>query len=307
MVYRIVTRKSRLARCQTELFVRAMRAQDASFEANIIPVDTVVDQTEAPVSTFGGKGSFVKELEDMVLSGFADCAVHSMKDMSVRTIEGLTIGCVLAREDVRDVLVSKDFPNLHALPSGSVVGTSSLRRSSQLMARRPDLRVMPCRGNVDTRLDKLARGDFQALVLAGVGLERLQLETSISEYFSTAWMLPAPAQAVIAVQCRSEDLMLRKALETVHHSPTAELVYWERKVVSLLGGHCLMPLAAHASYQDGMIELGVAIGYASGDLLIRKSCILGGGIIQENVQRVQDLCDELLQDGGAEILEYYTR
>lgn len=307
MVYRVVTRKSRLARKQAELFVAAFKAQNPGIELNIIPVDTAVDQTDLPVESFGGKGSFVKELEDLVLSGFADCAVHSMKDMSVRGVEGLMIGAVMPREDTRDVIISNDFTSLAALPAGAIVGTSSLRRSSQLMVKRPDLRIIPCRGNIDTRLDKLSRGDFHALVLAGVGLERLNLHDSITEYLPTSWMLPAPAQAVIAIQCRSEDLTLRKQLDAVHHHATAELVYWERKVVSLLGGHCQMPLAAHASYQDGVICLGVALGYANGDQLLRKTCILGGGIVQENVQRVQDLCNELLQDGGAEILEYYAR
>ena len=113
------------------------------------------------------------------------------------------------------------------------------------MAKRPDLKVMPCRGNVDTRLKKLNAGDFHALILAGVGLERLDLHDNISEYLAPSWMLPAPAQAVIAIQCRTEDIQLRKVLECVHHQPTAELVYWERKVVSLLGGHCQMPLAVH--------------------------------------------------------------
>ena len=305
MVYRVVTRTSKLALRQAELFLKAMHAVDPTFDAVIMPMASAADKSSAPISTFGGKSSFVKDLDDAVLSGFADCAVHSLKDMSVENVEGLTLAAVMQREDPRDVLISRQVNSLQALPSGALIGTSSLRRAAQLSVKRPDLKVLPCRGNIQTRLAKLDRGDFDALILAGAGFERLGLQEDITEYLSPDWMLPAPAQAVIALHCRVEDVALRKRLMQVHDLQTADLVYWERKVVSLLGGHCQMPLAVHASLVDGAISLEVALGYTNGDNLLRKKCLLVGGTIQENLLFVQEFCQDIIQSGGAEILQYY--
>lgn len=306
MEYRVATRSSSLALCQTNIAIEKMRQVLPDTNFNILPMKTILDDTQIPISSMGGKISFVKELDDAVLSGLADIAVHSLKDMPAEVTAGLSLAAVLERVESRDVLVSCDFPSLSSLPYGALIGTSSLRRSAQISFKRSDLQVLPCRGNIDTRIKKLQDGDFTALVLAGAGLERLGKAHLISEYLDSSWMLPASGQGAIAVMCRAEDDELKKNLQDIHHSQTGQLTFLERKVVRILGGHCQVPLAVHARFVGKDIIIEVMLGYANGDNLLRRSCKLTGESLEQDSVILQDLCDKLLQDGGDEILHYYT-
>ena len=306
MVYRIVTRSSPLALEQTELAMSAISEVWPDFRYQIMPITTALDASDLPVSHFGGKISFVKELEEALLSGVADIAVHSLKDMAVGLPEGLCLAAVLERKEPRDVLVSQDFSGLSSLPQGAVVGTSSRRRSSQILAKRPDIRVAPCRGNINTRLDKMARGDFDALLLAGVALERLDKAHLIGEYLAPEMMLPACGQGVIAIQCTQVDLVLRKHLAQVNHDKTAQAIQLERQVVANLGGHCQLPLAVYAEACSEGYWVRAVLGYADGTGLLRESCKVSGVVHREDTLLLEKMCQSLLARGGAEIINRYS-
>lgn len=306
MVYRIVTRSSPLALQQTELAMSAISEVWPDFHYQIMPITTALDTSDLPVSHFGGKISFVKELEEALLSGLADIAVHSLKDMAVVLPDGLCLAAVLERKEPRDVLVSHDFSQLSSLPQGAVVGTSSKRRSSQILAKRPDIRVAPCRGNINTRLDKMARGDFDALLLAGAALERLGSSHLVGEYFAPETMLPACGQGVIAIQCAQTDLVLRKHLAQVSHDKTAQAIQLERQVVANLGGHCQLPLAVYAEVCAEGFWVRVALGYADGSGLLRESCKVSGVTHREDALVLEKMCQSLLARGGAEIINRYS-
>jgi hydroxymethylbilane synthase len=205
--------------------------------------DKILDK---PLPEIGGKGLFTQELESELLSGAVHCAVHSLKDLPVEKVEGLTIGCTPIRGEVRDALVSRDRFTLATLPPNAVVGTSSLRRAAQLLAARPDLRTESLRGNVDTRLRKAREGRYDAIVLAGAGLVRLGLEDHISDWLSLDIMLPAPGQGALAVQCRADDRTTLNLLAPLDDPATRRAVTAERAFLSGLGGGCAVPVAAHA-------------------------------------------------------------
>ncbi len=306
MVYRVVTRSSPLALQQTELAMSAISEVWPDFSYQVMPITTALDASDLPVSHFGGKISFVKELEEALLSGVADIAVHSLKDMAVSLPEGLCLAAVLERKEPRDVLVSQDFSGLSSLPQGAVVGTSSKRRSSQILAKRPDIRVAPCRGNINTRIDKMVRGDFDALLLAGVALERLDRAHLIGEYFAPETMLPACGQGVIAIQCAQADLTLRKHLAQVNHEKTAQAIQLERNVVANLGGHCQLPLAVYAEVCAEGYWVRVALGYSDGTGLLRESCKVSGVTYREDALVLEKMCRSLLARGGAEIINRYS-
>ena len=306
MVYRVVTRKSPLALAQTELVLARILEVCPEFEYQILPMNTVLDGTDLPISSHGGKVSFVKELEDALLTGFADLAVHSLKDMAAVMPDGLQLAATLKRHEPRDALVSKYFSSLSNLPQGAIVGTSSLRRSSQILALRPDIRVVPCRGNVDTRLRKLEQDDFSALLLAGIGLERLGLSHAISEYLSIEQMLPACGQGAIAIQTRSDDKALAEKIAIIHHADTGKAVFLERKVVELLGAHCQLPVAVHATKHDQGMRVAVCLGYADGSELLREYCDLSGQALDSDMATLQAMCQNILDRGGDEILNAYT-
>jgi hydroxymethylbilane synthase len=194
----------------------------------------------------GGKGLFTQELESELLSGTVHCAVHSLKDLPVENPEGLTIGCVPARAEVRDALISKNGFTLATLPRNSVVGTSSLRRAAQLLAARPDLKTESLRGNVDTRLRKALDGQYDAIILAGAGLSRLGLDQHVTEWLPLDLMLPAPGQGALAVQCRSTDQTTLSLLAALEDESTRSAVTAERAFLSGLGGGCAVPVAAYA-------------------------------------------------------------
>ena len=240
----IATRESRLALWQAE-YVKALLESRLGWQVDLLGMTTQGDQIQdRSLSKVGGKGLFVKELEVALSEGRADLAVHSLKDVPMDLPEGFALACVLAREDPRDAFVSNQFACLSDLPQGAVVGTSSLRRLVLLRALRPDLKIKPLRGNLDTRLRKLDEGQYNAIVLAAAGLKRLGLEARIRSTFAPADMLPAAGQGALGIEVRTERGDLMEALAALAHQPTWLAVTAERTVSRAMGGSCSMPLAA---------------------------------------------------------------
>ena len=258
----IATRESRLAMWQAE-HVRDLLARRLGLHVGLLGMTTRGDQIlDRALSKVGGKGLFVKELEVALEEGRAHLAVHSLKDVPMELPEGFVLATVLEREDPRDALVSNHFASVAALPQGAVVGTSSLRRVVQLMSLRPDLRIEPLRGNLDTRLRILDEGGFDAIVLAASGLKRLCLAARIRATFDEQQMIPAAGQGALGIEVRSDAETLRSQLAELTHVPTWLAVHAERAVSRALGGSCSMPLAAHAVWQGQALVIDAALGDA---------------------------------------------
>ena len=255
--FRIATRKSPLALWQAEhVRDRLGEARPGDPPPELVPMVTTGDRRlDRPLSTIGGKSLFVKELERALLDGEADLAVHSMKDVAAELPDGLAIRAVLRREDPLDAFVSNDHGSLDALPEGARVGTASLRRRAQLLARRPDLRVGLLRGNVNSRLAKLDAGEHDAIILACAGLERLGLGARVAERLDPASSLPAVGQGIIGIEARADDASLGDRLRALHHAPTALALAAERALSRGLNGGCSAPLAGHATFADGELRL----------------------------------------------------
>jgi hydroxymethylbilane synthase len=230
--------------------------------------DQVLDHT---LSKVGGKGLFVKELEVAMAEGHADLAVHSLKDMPMELPDGFVIAAFMEREDPRDAFISNDHASLDALPAGAIVGTSSLRRQAQISARYPQLVIKPLRGNLDTRLAKLDRGDYAAIILAAAGLKRLGLADRISSWLPPEISLPAPGQGTLAIEVaiRDDGIDLLALLAPLHHKPSALVSIAERKVSQQLGGSCEVPLASYATISGGRMHLRALVATPDGKRLIR--------------------------------------
>lgn len=261
----IATRESRLALWQAEHVQTLL--QERGHTVSLLGMTTRGDQIlDRTLSKVGGKGLFVKELETALEEGRADIAVHSLKDVPMELPEGFALACVLEREDPRDALVSPRYASLDALPQGAVVGTSSLRRVVLLRAQRPDLRIEPLRGNLDTRLRKLDEGHYDAIVLAAAGLKRLGLEDRIRVAFDPDTMLPAAGQGALGIEVRADRQDLIDLLAPLAHRGDWLSTTAERAVSRAMGGSCSMPLAAHARRQaDGTLRIDAAWGDPEGD------------------------------------------
>ncbi len=258
----IATRESRLALWQAE-HVRSL-LQRQGLQVELLGMTTRGDQIlDRALSKVGGKGLFVKELETALEDGRAQLAVHSLKDVPMDLPAGFVLAAVLEREDPRDAFVSNRYAGPAELPHGAVVGTSSLRRVVQLLAERPDLRIEPLRGNLDTRLRKLDDGGFDAIVLAAAGLKRLGLASRIRACFEVDRMIPAAGQGALAIEVREDNEPLRRTLAPLLHRPTWLAAHAERAVSRALGGSCSMPLAAHAVWVDGQLRIDAALGHGS--------------------------------------------
>jgi hydroxymethylbilane synthase len=252
----IASRKSRLAMWQSEHIAAELRRRYPGCEVGILGITTRGDQIlDRPLAEVGGKGLFVKELETALEEGRADIAVHSAKDVPMHLPQGFCLAAITPREDPRDCIVSSVAANLEALAAGSVVGTSSLRREAQLRERYPALQVKPLRGNLDTRLAKLDRGDFQAIVLAAAGLKRLGLGTRIRSMLEPEQSLPAPGQGALAIECREDRGDLRAQLAPLEDAATAACVRAERALSRSLSGSCQLPLAAYAVASGARLRL----------------------------------------------------
>jgi hydroxymethylbilane synthase len=253
---RIGTRASALAQWQTELVLGLWRAYEPALEVEVVPFTTVGDElADAPLERMDGAGFFSSTLERALLAGDIDVAVHSMKDLPVAMTPGLTIACVPRRGAVEDVLCARDGLRLRGLPAGARVGTSSLRRTAQLRALRPDLAYVSLRGNVPTRLARVERDELDAVVLARAGIDRLGLAHRATEVFTPAEVLPAPAQGALAVQTRAGARTLNARLAVLEHTPTRQAVEAERVLLHQLRGGCSVPVGALARVADGRVQL----------------------------------------------------
>jgi hydroxymethylbilane synthase len=245
-----------LALAQCRAFVARLQAANPGLEVRELQVVTSGDRIQdRPLAEVGGKGLFVKEIEEALLDGRADFAVHSIKDVPASLPEGLRLACIPPREDPRDVLVAPRHRSLEGLPQGARVGTSSLRRAVALRAYRPDLQVLPLRGNVDTRLRKLDAGEVDAIVLARAGLLRLGLEARATQVLETEVILPAVGQGALGIECRGADQPTVELLRRLEDPGAALCVAAERGVLLALGGDCKTPLAAHADRVEGKMRL----------------------------------------------------
>jgi hydroxymethylbilane synthase len=250
----IATRESRLALWQANHVKHLLEAQGHA--VSLLGMTTQGDQIlDQPLSKVGGKGLFIKELEVALADGSAHIAVHSLKDVPMDLPAGYQLACILEREDPRDAWVSPHYERLESLPQGAVVGTSSLRRTVLLQALRPDLKIEPLRGNLDTRLRKLDEGQYAGIVLASAGLKRLGLKDRIRHAFPLDTMTPAAGQGAIGIEICADRQDLFQMLSSLNHLPTAVQVYAERGVSRTMGGSCSMPLAAHATLQSGVLSI----------------------------------------------------
>src|SRR5262245_23367306 len=267
---RIATRQSALALWQAEYVKSRLEQAHPGLTVTLLPMVSKGDKLlDAPLAKIGGKGLFVKELETAMLENEADIAVHSMKDVPMDFPEGLGLYCICEREDPRDAFVSNHFDSLDALPAGSVVGTSSLRRQAQLLARRPDLKIQFLRGNVNTRLAKLDAGEYDAIILAAAGLIRLGFEARIRSSISVEDSLPAGGQGAVGIECRSADTEIHALLAPLHHPATALRVTAERALNKHLNGGCQVPIACYAVREGGQLWLRGLVGQPDGWLLLR--------------------------------------
>ncbi len=301
----VATRKSPLALWQANHVADLLRRASPGLNVSLLEVTTQGDRfLQAPLSQVGGKGLFVKEIEDALLDRRADLAVHSLKDMTSQMPEGLLLACVPEREDPRDAFVSPRGLSLGQLPAGETVGTSSLRRMCQLLERRPDLKVVPLRGNVQTRLRKTEEQGLAGAVLALAGLKRLGLLANVTEVLEPEVSLPAVGQGVLAVQCRADDRELIEVLCRFEHADTRVAVTAERAFLARLEGGCTVPLAGYATVRDGRVRLRGLIGQPDGKRVVRGD---REGMAAEAAQLGHALAGELLEKGGGEILDRFGR
>ncbi|KPN19482.1 porphobilinogen deaminase [Xanthomonas sp. Mitacek01] len=267
---RIATRKSPLALWQSEHVAAALRARHPALQVELVPLSTRGDEVlDRSLAAIGGKGLFLKELEIAMQAGEADCAVHSLKDVPMELEPGFLLPAILARADHADGFVSNAFDGIDSLPEGARVGTSSLRRQAQLRARRPDLELRDLRGNVNTRLAKLDAGDYDAIVLACAGLQRLGLDNRIRARLDAPDWLPAPAQGAIAIECRDDAPQLQRLLATLDDAPTRRCVEAERAMNRALHGSCHVPVAAFAWLDGDRLRLEGLVGSAQDGRAVR--------------------------------------
>lgn len=298
----IATRESPLALWQANWVKDQLLQLHPTLSVQLLGITTQADKMlTTPLYKVGGKGLFVKELEEALLEGRADIAVHSMKDVPMQLPPGLAVPVMCDREDPRDALVAeKTIQSIAMLPKGSTVGTSSLRRQSQLLALRPDLKTAFLRGNVQTRLKKLAQGEFSAIILAAAGLKRLALEDCISGLISTDEMLPAAGQGVLGIECRVDDEKTQQLIAPLNHAVAFQCVSAERAMCRYLGGGCHVPIAAYAEMLNGKINLRGLVANESGTQILRTHQV---GDKEQAEQLGTMAAKHLLQQGAEDLLK----
>ncbi len=298
---RIATRKSPLALWQANHVRDALLARHPELEVELVTMTTQGDKIlDTPLAKVGGKGLFVKELETGMLEGRADLAVHSMKDVPVEFPEGLGLAAVLPREDPRDVLISNEYSSIEALPQGARVGTSSLRRQCQLRRIRPDLEVLDLRGNVNTRLAKLDKGDYDAILLAAAGVKRMGWEERITELLAPEQFIPAIGQGAIGIEIRTDDTRVRPLIEELNDGQTATRIRAERALNEALQGGCQVPIAGYSEISHGVIVLRALVGRPDGSEMV-QGVISGRPDDAEELGQV--LAEDLLSRGARQILD----
>ena len=296
---RIASRKSALALWQANYVRQALIEFHPKIDIEIIGFSTEGDRNQRDsLSAIGGKGLFLKELENALVVGEADIAVHSMKDVPALLPLGLEIGAICKRDDASDALVSRADRSLEQLKDGSKIGTSSLRRRLQLSSMFPRFEYLDLRGNVDTRLHKLNSGEYDAIVLAVSGLNRLGLAEKITEKISTDLCLPAAGQGAIGIECRSDDSRVRDLIAPLDDQRSAICVTCERQVAIQLGADCSLPIAVFATLSDEEIHISSFVGDEHSSLRIRKSIT---GSVHNGVELAKELARSLIDDGAASI------
>ncbi len=300
-ILRVATRKSPLALWQAEYVKQALQALHPTLSVELVPMTTRGDKIlDTALSKIGGKGLFIKELEHALLNDQADIAVHSMKDVPMEFPEGLCLGVICERENPFDALVSNTFISVDDLPEGARLGTSSLRRASQLQNYRPDLRILNCRGNVNTRLAKLDNGEYDAIILAVAGLKRLAMIDRISQQLDSDLCLPAPGQGAVGIELRADDERTQALISPLNHDDTIACVGAERALNSALQGGCQVPIAAYATFDAGMVHLRARVASPDGQTLL----LADGSAEADGVQALgQQLAEQLLAQGAGDILQ----
>lgn len=297
----IVSRKSRLALQQADIVKQQLNSLYPEINIEIIGISTSGDETlDKPLHKIGGKGLFVNELENYLLEGRADIAVHSLKDMPATLAPGLALGAILERADPRDVFVSSQYSNLQDLPAGSVVGTSSLRRQAQILAIRQDLEIIPLRGNVETRLQKLASGQYAAIILAAAGLERLGLHQWLNSPLEISSMLPAAGQGALGIEYKSARDDIKLLIEPLNHKETADCITAERAMNAMLDGGCQAPIAGFATVANNVITLRGLVADPDGKTIYGA---IETGPVSDAKQIGERLAQHLLNLGAYEIIK----
>lgn len=298
---RVGSRGSALALWQTEHVIARLKALHPGLECELVIIKTQGDKIlDVPLARIGDRGLFVKEIEEALFDGRIDFAVHSLKDLPTEQPEGLAIAVISERADARDCMVSSRYRSLAELPPDAVVGTSSLRRKAQLRARYPHWRFKDVRGNLQTRLEKLDRGEYDALILAVAGLERLGLGERIAERLAPETSLPAVGQGALAVECRADDARTRALLAPLDHADTRACVLAERSLLRELEGGCQVPIGAHATLQEGQIVLDAIVASLDGDQILHSRV---SGPLDAPEPLGRQAASELLAQGVEPILQ----
>ncbi len=300
-IIRIATRQSPLALWQAEHVAELLEQAFPNVTTELVKMVTRGDKIlDAPLAKVGGKGLFVKELEQGMLEGEADIAVHSMKDVPIEFPEGLHLAAILTREDPTDAFVSNQYKSFSELPTRARIGTSSLRRECQLKQHLPEAEVLPLRGNVNTRLAKLDAGEYDAIILASAGLKRLGMGDRITQTLDTSVSLPAVGQGAIGIECRVDDVEINQMLAALHDQVTGVCVKAERAMNTRLNGGCQVPIAGFAILQETQVFMRGLVGSPDGQVIYRAE---RAGSIEQAESLGQQIAEDLLSQGADKVLQ----
>lgn len=300
-IIRIATRQSPLALWQAEHVAELLEQAFPNVTTELVKMVTRGDKIlDAPLAKVGGKGLFVKELEQGMLEGAADIAVHSMKDVPIEFPEGLHLAAILTREDPTDAFVSNQYKSFSELPTRARIGTSSLRRECQLKQHLPEAEVLPLRGNVNTRLAKLDAGEYDAIILASAGLKRLGMGDRITQTLDTSVSLPAVGQGAIGIECRVDDVEINQMLAALHDQVTGVCVKAERAMNTRLNGGCQVPIAGFAILQETQVFMRGLVGSPDGQVIYRAE---RAGSIEQAESLGQQIAEDLLSQGADKVLQ----
>jgi len=300
-IIRLATRESTLAMWQANYVKAELESAHSGLEVKIVGMTTLGDRNKhSPLSKIGGKGVFVKELEVALLENQVDIAVHSMKDVPAELPDGLQITAICEREDPRDAFVSENYNSLDELPDGARIGSSSLRRRIQLQQKYPQYQYIELRGNVDTRLKKLAAGEYEAIILACAGLKRLGFGDRVTQAIDPLVSIPSAGQGAVGIESRMADNRVNELLAAINHDDTWRCVTSERLISSRLGATCNMPIAAFAELTLGEVNITSFVSDVSGDTILKVD---KQGPVQESFQLATEITDELVALGAARIIE----
>jgi len=298
---KIATRKSDLAMWQAYYVQDKIKALFSDIEVELVPMSTQGDRIlDTPLAKIGGKGLFIKELEIAMQNGEADIAVHSMKDVPVAFPEGFGLHAICERENPYDAFVSNAFEHIDDLPQGATVGTSSLRRQCQIRRYRPDIKIKDLRGNVNTRLAKLDKGEYDAIILAAAGLIRLKMQDRIKHELDVSLSLPAVGQGAVGIECRNDDADLIKIIKTLEHEHTAIRVSAERAMNATLEGGCQVPIGSFATIENERLELKGLVGSVDGKTLLTATA---SGPLSDAIKIGEQVAQSLLKQGAKDILD----